>query len=137
MAWLTGWKAIEEYTGLTVEEIQILAELKRGGIKLPVRELPGGKPMCIPRELDEWLSKQKYLFKQASALTGKPFGLRFDILKRDHFTCQYCGRSPEKDKDVTLHVDHIHPRSKGGNDDPKNLITSCQECNLGKSDVLL
>ncbi len=36
---------------------------------------------------------------------------RFDILRRDKFTCQYCGRSAP---DVELHVDHIIPRAKGG-----------------------
>lgn len=55
--------------------------------------------------------------------------IRFEVFKRDKFTCQYCGRSvPE----VILHVDHIVPVSKGGKNDILNLITSCQECNLGK-----
>lgn len=59
---------------------------------------------------------------------------RFDILKRDGFTCQYCGRKPPE---VVLQVDHIFPVDKGGTNDPSNLITSCQPCNAGKSDVLL
>jgi len=56
--------------------------------------------------------------------------LRFEVFKRDKFTCQYCGRSSP---DVVLHVDHIEPVSKGGEDDLLNLVTSCQDCNLGKS----
>jgi hypothetical protein len=56
---------------------------------------------------------------------------RFEVFKRDSFKCQYCGRpSP----DVLLQVDHISPVSKGGEDDVLNLITSCVDCNLGKSD---
>lgn len=55
--------------------------------------------------------------------------VRFEVFKRDKFTCQYCGR---KAPDVVLHVDHIEPKSKGGSDDLLNLITSCSECNLGK-----
>lgn len=55
--------------------------------------------------------------------------VRFEILKRDGFTCQYCGRKPPA---VVLHVDHIEPRSKGGADEEGNLITSCGWCNLGK-----
>ena len=55
--------------------------------------------------------------------------LRFEIFKRDSFTCQYCG---QKSPDVVLHVDHINPVSKGGDNDILNLITSCQGCNLGK-----
>jgi len=62
--------------------------------------------------------------------------LRFDVFTRDNFACQYCGRNVIEDK-VKLHIDHIKPRSKGGKDVMDNLITSCFECNLGKSDVLL
>jgi hypothetical protein len=36
-----------------------------------------------------------------------------------------------------LHVDHIQPKAKGGKNDLLNLITSCEDCNLGKSDRLL
>lgn len=55
---------------------------------------------------------------------------RFEVFKRDSFTCQYCGRSSP---DVILEVDHIVPVSKGGTNDILNLITSCRECNSGKS----
>lgn len=59
---------------------------------------------------------------------------RFEILKRDEFQCYYCGR---RSPDVVLEVDHIKPIADGGSDDPMNLITSCWECNRGKSDVPL
>lgn len=61
-------------------------------------------------------------------------GIRFEVLSRDGFKCRYCGRSAP---DVVLHVDHVHPRSKGGEDTLENLVASCRECNLGKRDVLL
>jgi 5-methylcytosine-specific restriction endonuclease McrA len=54
--------------------------------------------------------------------------LRFEVFKRDSFTCQYCGR---KAPDILLQLDHIEPVAKGG---LLNLITSCKDCNLGKSD---
>lgn len=60
--------------------------------------------------------------------------LRFKIFKRDNFTCQYCGR---KAPDVVLELDHIRPVSKGGDKRESNLITSCFECNRGKSDTLV
>lgn len=72
--------------------------------------------------------KQKY---ERIPLTNRQ---RFEILKRDGFTCQYCGRKPPE---VRLEVDHIFPVDKGGTNDPANLITSCQPCNNGKSDILL
>lgn len=55
--------------------------------------------------------------------------VRFEVLKRDSFTCQYCGG---KAPDIVLHIDHIKPVSAGGGNDIMNLITSCQPCNLGK-----
>lgn len=57
--------------------------------------------------------------------------IRFEVFKRDSFTCQYCGR---KAPEVLLHIDHIHPVAKGGANDILNLITSCFDCNSGKSD---
>jgi hypothetical protein len=59
---------------------------------------------------------------------------RFEVFKRDDFTCQYCGR---KSPDVVLEADHIVPLSGGGSDDVINLTTSCWECNRGKSGVPL
>lgn len=55
--------------------------------------------------------------------------MRFYIFARDNFTCQYC-RSTQKE----LHVDHIKPVSRGGDNSEKNLITACADCNLGKLD---
>lgn len=60
--------------------------------------------------------------------------LRFEILQRDFYTCQYCGASAPT---VTLHVDHILPRSAGGSNDRSNLITACLECNLGKAAAII
>lgn len=57
--------------------------------------------------------------------------LRFEIFKRDSFTCRYCGR---KSPAVVLEIDHVLAQAKGGNDDPMNLVTSCYDCNAGKSD---
>lgn len=61
--------------------------------------------------------------------------MRFELLQRDDFRCQYCGRTPQ-DK-VVLIMEHILPASKGGATSSENLITACTECNAGKSDVLL
>lgn len=55
--------------------------------------------------------------------------IRFEVFKRDSFTCQYCGR---KAPDVVLEVDHITPVAEGGKNDIFNLITSCFDCNRGK-----
>lgn len=59
---------------------------------------------------------------------------RFEIFKRDQFTCQYCGDHPPK---VILHIDHIVAVANGGASSIDNLVTACDGCNLGKSDVPL
>jgi hypothetical protein len=57
------------------------------------------------------------------------YALRFAVLRRDGFTCTYCGRCPPE---VRLHVDHIVPWSKGGSNRLENLRAACDACNLGK-----
>lgn len=66
---------------------------------------------------------KKYKRKSLSKKT------RFEVFKRDSFTCQYCGR---KAPDVVLEVDHIKPVAKGGDNNITNLVTSCHDCNSGK-----
>ena len=60
--------------------------------------------------------------------------IRFEVFKRDNFTCQYCGKNPPE---VTLEIDHIEPVSKGGTNNINNLLTACFKCNRGKSNNLL
>ncbi len=60
--------------------------------------------------------------------------MRFEVFKRDSFTCQFCGA---KAPDVILQIDHLHPVSKGGDNDILNLVTSCKTCNSGKGARLL
>lgn len=55
---------------------------------------------------------------------------RFEVLRRDNHTCQYCGASAP---DVKLQVDHVLPVALGGTDEPVNLTTACQPCNAGKA----
>lgn len=60
--------------------------------------------------------------------------LRFEIFKRDGFTCRYCGR---RAPDVIIEVEHVWPKRLGGDDSAANLVTSCRDCNKGKSGVSL
>lgn len=64
-------------------------------------------------------------------MSRKPISksVRFEVFKRDNFTCQYCGGAAP---DIVLHVDHINPVANGGENDIMNLVTSCEPCNLGK-----
>jgi hypothetical protein len=59
-----------------------------------------------------------------------PRRLRFEVLRRDGYTCRYCGaRAPE----VPLTVDHVIPEALGGATEANNLVTACQPCNAGKA----
>lgn len=53
---------------------------------------------------------------------------RFEVLKRDNYTCRYC-----RTTDGTLTVDHVTPAALGGGDEPSNLVACCKDCNAGKS----
>lgn len=57
---------------------------------------------------------------------------RSNILLRDDETCQYCGKHS---RDLTL--DHIIPRSRGGQSTWENLVASCKACNGKKGNRLL
>lgn len=49
------------------------------------------------------------------------------MLNRDAYTCAYCG-------DVANEVDHVYPKSKGGEDTLDNLVAACRRCNILKKD---
>lgn len=98
-------------TSLWEEEMELVQEFKRRGIAVP-----------------KWPIPKKGHKEQTDR------ALRFKILSRDKFTCQYCGR---KAPEVLLEVDHIIPKSKGGTKHPSNLITSCFDCNRGKRDRVI
>lgn len=75
-------------------------------------------------------------FKREKPTTRKFISkrLRFKILARDNFTCRYCGG---KAPDVQLVLDHVLPVSIGGETTESNLMTSCEDCNAGKSDLII
>lgn len=59
--------------------------------------------------------------------------LRYEVLRRDNYTCRYCGAFAPL---AVLVVDHVTPRKHGGRDVRENLVTACQDCNSGKSAML-
>jgi 5-methylcytosine-specific restriction endonuclease McrA len=66
--------------------------------------------------------------KSALRSTGSTYHwrkIRAKILHRDQYCCYYCGQ------DATT-VDHLLPRSKGGNDSMDNLVAACTKCNYAK-----
>jgi 5-methylcytosine-specific restriction endonuclease McrA len=51
------------------------------------------------------------------------------IYKRDNHQCVYCGSKKQ------LTIDHVIPKSRGGNNEWENLVTSCFKCNAKKSNM--
>jgi len=88
-------------------------------------------PRTIPKE------PQPGRQPRASHRTRRAPGhrLRFQVMKRDHFKCRACGRSPATDERIILHVDHIVSWDAGGETILDNLQTLCDACNLGKSNL--
>jgi hypothetical protein len=69
-----------------------------------------------------------------SSMMNKPYRatagwkkIRLKVLQRDAYTCAYCG-------DVANEVDHVYPKSKGGEDTLDNLVAACRRCNILKKD---
>lgn len=58
---------------------------------------------------------------------------KFNIKLRDGFKCQYCGKHHGH---RSLTIDHVHPKSKGGDSSWENLVAACKPCNAAKKDKL-
>jgi 5-methylcytosine-specific restriction endonuclease McrA len=50
-----------------------------------------------------------------------------EILRRDNYTCQYCGR-----QGASMTIDHVTPKKLSGAHDWHNLVTACPACNTRK-----
>src|SRR5437868_13303719 len=59
---------------------------------------------------------------------------RKNILLRDRNTCQYCGVLLPSGE---LTLDHVIPRSRGGNSTWENLVACCHACNRRKGNRML
>ena len=53
------------------------------------------------------------------------------LFARDGWRCVYCGTAGSR-----LTLDHVIPRSRGGDSSWENVVTSCAPCNLRKGDRL-
>lgn len=52
------------------------------------------------------------------------------VFARDGHSCQYCGKRAES-------IDHVRPRSRGGEHAWENVVAACRRCNTVKRDRLL
>ncbi len=71
------------------------------------------------------------LFEETAFRRAPTPKTRMQVLTRDDRRCRICGRRPDDNSDLELHVHHIRPWAKGGITDPSNLITLCHTCHNG------
>lgn len=117
------WEEICERAGV-VSEKNYLTKLTQLGLLL---NSPDGKVFANSVLTSEMVGVAENVRKVSNSL-------RFEVFQRDQHTCQYCGRcAPE----IELEVDHLTPVARGGTDDFENLVSSCRECNSGKSARLI
>src|SRR5690606_28285985 len=57
---------------------------------------------------------------------------RLAIYLRDGLACVWCGHAVEDGAQLAL--DHVRPHSKGGTNEPTNLVTACMRCNSSRGD---
>ena len=59
--------------------------------------------------------------------------LAYNVVKiKQNDYCWYCGKKTEPSK---LTIDHVFPRSKGGDNDMDNIIMVCKSCNSSKGNM--
>lgn len=66
-----------------------------------------------------------------------PAVVKLRVLQRTAGRCWYCGRVLNVTGQQSNHIDHVLPVSKGGSNDPDNLVASCASCNTMKGDKTL
>lgn len=72
----------------------------------------------------------KLTYEMAIPEMELPFS-RENIFIRDNYTCQYCG---EEFSSSDLTLDHVFPKSRGGDTSWCNIVACCRNCNQKKAD---
>lgn len=143
-AWMDGTEALSDGAYRVYHVVVQLIMLNEGPIARNDRGIAGRCNQTVKafgRYLDELISIGKLTFEGdrigagSAAITGikewrrEPIAsaLRQQILERDQFACVYCGSA-----DGPFEIDHVHPHSRGGFTDARNLATACFGCNRDK-----
>ena len=91
-------------------------------INSPRFKFPRPRVIYVP----DWIDKEG---KKKSAKYS-----RIGVFRRDNWSCQYCGKKGNR---KSLTIDHVHPKSKGGENTFENTVACCVKCNSAKGDKSL
>lgn len=90
-----------------------------------------------------WQSKRSPLDRPRLPFGAVTERVRAEVYDRDGMTCRYCrravhpacglGHGPLSLCDLCASLDHVLPRSRGGTDQPDDLVTACWRCNDDKA----
>ena len=125
---LVGVKKISFYTGYDKEKIY--GAFPNWGEHQRLRDSKKKNPDPDDETINDWYL-QRYI----------PIDLKAQIIKRDGFKCQICGKhiagvdDPKKLIKMgsgLYHIDHIIPVAQGGRATLENLQLTCPECNLSR-----
>ncbi len=73
------------------------------------------------------------MLREYVCVHGHPKFNRKNVLLRDRYCCQYCGK---KFKSEELTYDHLIPKSKGGKTEWTNILMACEGCNGKKGNKM-
>lgn len=90
---------------------------------------PGSPRPLAKMESRAWLEWHWARGIEPGSRTFIPLAVRKAVLDRDGLVCQLCGEPVERGD---VHLDHIHPRSRGGKDTIDNLQVTHSTCNIRK-----
>ena len=136
----------EKNVGKVINTSKLRAVGKISEYARRIRELRDDEGMQIKTHMDrDDLKPGEYVLETLERLPAVSRGvspqLRNEILERNGYTCRQCGAGPgdahptNPNRKVTLHIDHILPKSQGGADDEDNLRVLCSACNQPRSNI--
>lgn len=120
-------KRLEQFGRITPEETTHLLECYFQMICL----LAGNDTDHVDRWFKAIIRDQNEILATRVKRGSIPPRVRFAVLKRSEFRCEYCGAEAPGTR---LEIDHVVPISRGGSNEPGNLVAACWECNRGKGD---
>jgi len=134
----TSSKKLEEKTGFSKDVVVSACKYLEGKNLIECRAKVMSGDILNIRITSDGIDTIENNSKKKSTKTVRPViskKVRSLVLSRDMNKCVKCGRGVKDG--VKLEVDHKLPYEKGGTDDIENLQTLCQDCNKGKSNLIL